>query len=415
MNYFGSQISPNQMKSDEGFLYALNVPIARTGVQKYLPSEVPIDGAETLSGPDGLVPVYREPNEVFSQNTIASFEGKPVADNHPSTPDAKIHAEDIGLYGKGHTQNVRRGSGDEVNDLVADLVITDPLLIDQVKNNGKREISCGYDCDWVLEKGKVYQKNITGNHVAVVPRGRAGSGVAIKDEAPPKNERRIHLSKGNFLKHALGLGIKEAVKDADPEEISEIFKKEDDPEDKPAKDETPAVPAAPAAPAASSSEAKLDKLLALMEKLIAGQTTPQRSAMDELESATAAEARKEGESLEQEKKENSGTTDAAEDCSAQGAVGDAAVTELIRQLKPSIAKIPDKAVRDSAAQICLDALHGSAGSSAGANVYGAISKVVQSNKAKAAQDAEAQRPMSIAEKNAAFIANCKKAAEESEK
>ena len=409
MNYFGSQISPNQMKSDEGFLYALNVPIARTGVQKYLPAEVPVDGAEDLAGPDGLIPVYRVPEEVFNPNTIASFEGKPVADNHPSTLDAKIHAEDIGLYGKGHIQYVRRGAGDEANDLVADLVITDPLLINQVKNGEKREISCGYDCDWSLENGKVYQKNITGNHVAIVPKGRAGSGIAIKDEQP-KTERRIHLAKENFFKHALGLGIKEAVRDADPEEISEIFKKEDEPKEKPAKDETPVTPAAPAVPTASPAEAKLDKLIAMMEKLIAGQAAPQRSAMDELESATAAEARKEGEPLEQEKKENE-----EEEEHEKGAVGDAAVTELIRQLKPSIAKIPDKAVRDSAAQICLDALHSTVGSSAGANVYGEISKVVQSNKAKDAQDAEAQNPMSVAEKNAAFIANCKKAAEDSEK
>lgn len=418
MIYFGSQISPNQLKTDEGFLYAMNVPIARTGVQKYLPSEVPIDGAEELAGPDGLVPVYREPEEVFSPATIASFEGKPVSDGHPSTPDAKIHAEDIGLYGKGHIQYVRRGTGDEVNDLVADLVINDPSLVDQVENNGKREISCGYDCDWALENGKVYQRNITGNHVAVVPRGRAGSGVAIKDEKP-KIERRIHLAKENFFKHAFGLGMKEAVKDADPEDVAELFKKDNDSEKEPAKDETPVAPAAPAAaaPAASPVEAKLDKLIAMMAKLMESKVAPEHSAMDDLENATATEARKEGESLEQEQKENSGAIDsAAVDCGMQNAVGDAAVTELIKQLKPSIAKIPDKAVRDSAAKICLDALHsvsGNPGSSS--SVYGQISQAVQTNKAKAAQDAEAGKPMTIAEKNAAFIANCKKAAEESTK
>ena len=73
MTYFGSKISPNLTRTDEGYLIALNVPIARTGVQKYAPAEVPVDDPEQYAGPDGLIPVYREPEEVFSPKTIPSF------------------------------------------------------------------------------------------------------------------------------------------------------------------------------------------------------------------------------------------------------------------------------------------------------------------------------------------------------
>ena len=75
--YYGYKISPNQLETDEGFLICRNVPIARTGDQQYLASELGLDG-------DKVVTVHRPEEEVFSEATIASFEGKPVTDNHPS-------------------------------------------------------------------------------------------------------------------------------------------------------------------------------------------------------------------------------------------------------------------------------------------------------------------------------------------
>lgn len=408
MTYFGSKISPNLTKTDEGILIALNVPIARTGVQKYLPSEVPLDDPEQYAGPDGLIDVYRDPGEVFSPPTVASFEGKPVADGHPSTPDNKIHVEDIGLLGRGHMQNVRRGAGDEVNDLVADLFITDPMLSDQVERNEKREVSCGYDCDFVPENGKVYQRKIIGNHVAIVPRGRAGSSVAIKDEEP-KIERRIHVAKDNLFKRALGMGLKEAIKDADPEDVAELMKEHDDkPKEEPVKD------------AAPEGEGALTEILTAIKGIETRLTALEQSdkkvhaevpkdAMDALETETKEE---EGPEDPEEESEKSDTIDCIGFESGKHPAGDsdAAVKDFVRQLKPSIAKISDKATRDSLAQACLDALHGGTPAPKG-SVYGGISKAVQTNKAKAARDADTTRPQTVAEKNAAFVANLKKIAD----
>ena len=416
MNYFGSKISPNLTRTDEGILIALNVPIARTGVQKYLPSEVPLDDPEQYAGPDGLIDVYREPEEVFSPATIASFEGKAVADGHPSTPDNKIHVEDIGLLGRGHMQNVRRGAGDEANDLVADLFITDPALSDQVERNEKREVSCGYDCDFVPENGKVYQRRIIGNHVAIVPRGRAGSSVAIKDEVPkgvPKFERRIHMAKESLIKRALGLGLKEAIKDAEPEDIADLVK---DPE--PQKEEKPAKDAAPEGGGGALTEILaaikgIDTRLTALEqsdKKVHAEA-PKCDAMDALETETKEEDEDEHEGQDEESEE-SHTIDCTEIESGKHPAGDSgeAVKNFVRQLKPSIAKIPDKATRDSLAQACLDMLHGGAAAPKG-SVYARISKVVQTNKAKAAQDADTAHPQTVAEKNAAFVANLKKMAD----
>ena len=414
MIYFGSKISPNLTRTDEGYLIALNVPIARTGIQKYLPAEVPVDDSEQYAGPDGLIPVYREPEEVFSPKTIASFEGKPVADNHPSTPDNKIHAEDIGLYGKGHMQNVRRGTGEEEDNLLADLVITDIPLSNVVESGDKREISCGYDCDWVVEDGKVYQKNITGNHVAVVPQGRAGSSVAIKDAKPKKNERGINLASKNFFKRALGMGLKEAIKDAEPEDVAELMH---DPEKAEKSAGEPAKDADPTAPEGEGGA--LEKILATLKDLggrVAAleesHAEPEKSAMDALNEETKEEAGEE-KKPDDDKSETIDSSETTTDCDgAKSSAGDSAVIkDFVRQLKPQIAKIADKATRDSMAQTCLDALHG--GAHPETNVYANISKAAQTHKAKAAQDNKP--PMTIAEKNAAFVANMKKAAEESAK
>jgi len=63
----------------EGFLLCEDVPIARTGVMFYGPDETPIEANK-----DGLVRIMREAEDVFSPETIASYHGKSVVDDHPN-------------------------------------------------------------------------------------------------------------------------------------------------------------------------------------------------------------------------------------------------------------------------------------------------------------------------------------------
>jgi hypothetical protein len=163
-------------ETPEGFLICHDVPIARTGKQDYLAREIGGQGED-------MIPVLRIENEVFSQAAMASFEGKPVTEDHPPIP---VTSENSSVYAKGHVQNVHRGSGNESDLLLADLFITDAELIRAIKN-GLREVSCGYECDYAEdERGRFYQCRIRGNHVAVVAAGRAGSRVSIKDSKPNK-------------------------------------------------------------------------------------------------------------------------------------------------------------------------------------------------------------------------------------
>ena len=175
MTYFGTRLTNNLSRREpEGYLICLNVPVARTGIQEYLPSELGLPEPDTR-----LIPVLRPEEEVFSPACLASFEGMPVTDDHPSDPEG-VTAENSRELQKGHAHNVRRGTAPEDDLLLADLMITDPALIEEILA-GKREISCGYTYSLAEENGRYVQRDIRGNHIAVVTAGRAGSRVAIRD------------------------------------------------------------------------------------------------------------------------------------------------------------------------------------------------------------------------------------------
>lgn len=214
--YYGDKISTNIAMTPEGFLICRNVPIARTGYQQYLGSELFEDG-----DPSELINVYRSPNEVFSTATIASFEGKPVTDGHP---DVDVTPDNYKQFSKGHVQHVRVGRGDDADKILADLYITDQDLIDEIRN-GKREVSAGYYAeDKEDETGRICQTKIRGNHVAVVDEGRAGHTVAIRD-AKHKIDKSIGgksmKRKAIDRKRMIVDMVIQHLKDAAPEELEQ--------------------------------------------------------------------------------------------------------------------------------------------------------------------------------------------------
>jgi hypothetical protein len=166
----------------EGFLLCRDVPIARVGTQLYGPGETPLE-----PGPDGVVYIDREPEEVFRPETIGSFAGKAVVNEHPMdeygvrcdvTP-ANWRELVVGVL-----LNPRQGIGLDEDVLLADLLITDPLAMDLI-GAGKVQVSCGYSADYEeLGPGRGRQVGIIGNHIALVDQGRCGPRCAIGD-APP--------------------------------------------------------------------------------------------------------------------------------------------------------------------------------------------------------------------------------------
>ena len=216
MHYYGTRLSENiSRREPEGYLLCLNVPVARTGSQEYLSEEL------GLTARSDLIPVFRPESEVFAPETLASFEGMPVTNDHP--PEG-VDVSNIRALQKGHAHNIRRGSGEEADLLLADLIITDPVLIDLILS-GKREISCGYTYELCNENGRYIQRKIRGNHVAVVDAGRAGSRVSIKDHKPDETERSKTI-----MKKSLSKILARMAKDGDIETVAEIIEEMIEPE-----------------------------------------------------------------------------------------------------------------------------------------------------------------------------------------
>ena len=347
--YYGSQISPHLVDTPEGFLICKDVPIARTGPQDYLARELQLDG-----DPDRVITVQRYPEDVFEDATLASLEGKPVTDGHP--PE-NVGPENYAAYTKGHVQNVRR-DGDYI---VADLYINDANLANEVRNNVKREVSCGYLCNYVPDGAGYKQSRIRGNHVAVVPKGRAGAAVAIKDAAPEaeKGRKTIMSYWKTFLAAFAG-----AAKDAEPDELDKMVettaaaldaepaKKAQDAE--PAKEEPAAEPAKDEetikAPKGDDIGSKLDRILEMLEAKARGGRGehPLHDETDLDEMIEKLSGKGEGESALTIPVEN--------DC-ATGPARDAAV-ELLKKVRPAVAAIEDKQTRAKVTDALLSAIQG---------------------------------------------------------
>ncbi|WP_242409071.1 DUF2213 domain-containing protein [Achromobacter xylosoxidans] len=181
--YTVEKLGEKQELTNEGFLLCRDVPIARIGELLYADGEVPVEAT-----PDGLIKINRSPEEVFRPETIASFEGKPVTLDHPSD---FVTPETWRQLAVGTVQNVRQGQGIENDYLFADLLITDAQAIEDIRS-GLREVSCGYEADYEqVEPGRGEQRNIIGNHVALVERGRCGPRCAIGDKEPSMKKKTL--------------------------------------------------------------------------------------------------------------------------------------------------------------------------------------------------------------------------------
>jgi uncharacterized protein len=180
--YAPEKLGRTRRVTPEGFLLCEGVPIARTGEQ--------VCGSHELmdlepSGSDQII-VSRPPEEVFSDRTVTSFEGEPVTINHPPRGVDPANWRSLAV---GHLQNVRRGTGIEDDLLVADILVTEASAIEYVNKN-LPDVSAGCDADYnQAQAGQATQRNITGNHLALLAggRGRAGPRVAFRDSREPKS------------------------------------------------------------------------------------------------------------------------------------------------------------------------------------------------------------------------------------
>lgn len=379
--YYGTKISPHMDRTPEGYLICRDVPINRTGTQVYLAGELNLDG-----DPEREVTVYRLEEDVFAPAALASQEGKDVTRGHP--PEM-LTAENQASYSKGHLENVRRKG----ENTVADLIIKDPSLAADVESGMLREVSCGYNCIFEPYLDGYKQTHIIGNHVAVVPKGRAGSTVAIKDAAEQAEKGRKHMS--DFWKSVLtAFGM--AAKDAKPEEMDGLIETtataldavpaEKAPEAAPAEDEM-----VEKAPKGDDLGSKLDRILEMLEAKSRGgrgeHPLHDETDLDEMiDKLTGGE--REGEALTVPVEEA--------DAGLEGPAKDAAVA-LLRKVRPAVAAIEDRAARAKVTDALLSAIQSK-------DSLGEIAKAAADSAKAAAQTSKKTYDQICAESESAYAA-----------
>lgn len=428
--YFAAQLSENIAETPEGYRICRNVVIARTGFQIYKAGELTDpNGILGDRSPDEDVEVWRDPSEVFSPATLASFEGKTFTLGHPENlldPDTERD------HHAGHIQNVRRGtepldSGDL--PMLADVMVTNRDAIRAI-DTGEREVSCGYTYKLAREGYRFDQRNIRGNHAALVPKGRAGAEARINDAAPNKERTPVK----NVFKHLIGLGFQSFAKDAKPEELAEALEavrsetskrsvaKDEEGEEKPSMDRK------------KRMHDILDRMLSESEKQTEEQEKQDSADLEELQKVLGSK-NKEGNDEESEEGEDAHPEGCrCEDCMDKGkdaeseeeeekkaegedseivneepvltpeerpkSVFDAARTlEMLRAFKPFVARAKDKALQsafDTMVKSVKTAISGEKKSTGSYAKFGKAASKVSDSKVKDSQDwkpkeSEAQR------------------------
>jgi len=164
-----------QPKIDHNGYLTADVVLTRTGIFKYRRADGSISNE------------LRSPEDVMNQNSLDTLDNRPFTDGHPI----------VGRVDAGNTRQLSRGmvisKAVQDGDLVrSKIMVTDQSTIDKIMRtkNPIREVSCGYNSDITDESGEFNgerfdhrQTNIIYNHVALVPRGRAGAVARLRVDA----------------------------------------------------------------------------------------------------------------------------------------------------------------------------------------------------------------------------------------
>lgn len=170
-------------KTAEGFIRDTPI-VGRTGILVYRNA----DGTERKE--------YRPPEEAFKADSLASFLGKPITIGHKAFVTAG-NAAQVAPVGSVLSEGRQDG-----NNIIADIVIYN-------LDTNARELSCGYTLDLdetpgTTPEGEHYdaiQRNIRVNHIAIVPKGRAGvarlnmDGEQVLEEEQKEDKKMAEMTK----------------------------------------------------------------------------------------------------------------------------------------------------------------------------------------------------------------------------
>lgn len=164
-----------------GFIEIKGNPISKVGVFDYSGAQLGLTGEAATR----IFKVYRPADELANPDCLASFRLLPFVDEH-----AMLGAEDVGGL-PAERKGVQGFIGEQVEFdppyLRANIKIVSEAMKSLI-NAGKIELSPGYRCRYEFTPGvfdgvqyDAIQRDIRGNHLALVEEGRTGPDVAVLD------------------------------------------------------------------------------------------------------------------------------------------------------------------------------------------------------------------------------------------
>ncbi|MCK4820765.1 DUF2213 domain-containing protein [bacterium] len=121
----------------------------------------------------------RPPEEVFHPDSVQTLKGLVMTNDHPSVAVTAENSKELSV---GFTGDVRQ----DQYHLSPAITVTDKQAVEDVQE-GKKALSCGYTLNLEMTSGNwmgvhydVIQRKIRYNHLAIVPKGRAGDAAKMK-------------------------------------------------------------------------------------------------------------------------------------------------------------------------------------------------------------------------------------------
>lgn len=225
---------------NNGHLIVDRTCITKAAINPYLGKEIPNWQALGLD-PNKVYMLLRCPTEL--QRALPTFQGLQLLERH--TPVSAEEPEKDSTVGSIGT--VVEMDGDNV---YSSLRVYDQNAIDLIESEKLNQLSAGYAYtadmtggEWNGEHYDGVMRNIHGNHVALVERGRIGKDAIIADEMPNEIEeflmsKKIALKKGSLskLQEQLGMDSAEELKKTIIAVVGQLAHDEDK-EEKEAEDE----------------------------------------------------------------------------------------------------------------------------------------------------------------------------------
>lgn len=238
---------------ESGHLRIAKTVISKAQVDPYFGREIP--GYEAMGlEPDRIYQMLRDPAEL--EKSSATAKGKQILFKHiyvdSKTPEKELT---VGAIGSDVTY--------ENGKLYADLTFWDDEAISLIDSEKMEQLSYSYYFDPVMTPGDFegvaydgVMRNIHGNHLALVERGRIGRDAVISDSLPPEMRLNMKLKKGALalitarlrataqdgVTPELEKALRAIVGDAEMDKVAGELGADEAPEDLTAKDESPDKP-----------------------------------------------------------------------------------------------------------------------------------------------------------------------------